>query len=526
MKIGRLVLLTVFCLTASVIFLQHNISDEGAYSSVMGDMSDLSREEQGSFYGVEMGVAGFLGETEYGPIEPRVVGSYAEYEKLYGGYTGRSFLSYSVRCFFENGGEKLYIARVISGTATKAKVKPTSGKKPAITIEARYGGDSGNRIAVKISAGTDTTEEAPTIKLEVYWFNYQSYSAAKGKPNPSEANLYEVYDNVSLQDSSPFNFKNYVNSRSDFILINLEEGDVGIIPDAKDKLIWCTGGTDGEAPVLTDYVGHDGLDGNSASGLSALGKINILSTLYAPESYAIEGLDHEMIAQCESLGDRTVIIDTAFASPTANPWHTHESSYAACYTPWLAVEGVKGKAIMVPPGGAIAGTYAKNDVLNGPNQSPINLALQGVNSIERHLSQQEQDALSIRRINPIILNKNVGNVACGGMTLSALDDEFKTINLRRYTNYLRDSISEGLGWATGLTWDEELQSRIKTSIEKFLYQQWKRGALFGKYQKDTFTVDVNQIIITQNGYSKPIISIDLNVALVKPNQFIKIKINK
>ncbi|HPL99940.1 MAG TPA: hypothetical protein PLS45_08655, partial [Bacillota bacterium] len=78
--------------------------------------------------GVEASVSGFLGETERGPAEPRLVTSWDEYSMLYGGNKNTSsYLPHSVRGFFENGGKKLYVARVIDSGAASAAVKLVAG---------------------------------------------------------------------------------------------------------------------------------------------------------------------------------------------------------------------------------------------------------------------------------------------------------------------------------------------------------------------------------------------------------------
>src|SRR6476620_6397266 len=73
--------------------------------------------------GVATSTAGFLGEAERGPIEPRLVTSYAEYQRWFGGVfdTGK-FLPDAVRGFFENGGRRLFVCRLVGDQATSSQV--------------------------------------------------------------------------------------------------------------------------------------------------------------------------------------------------------------------------------------------------------------------------------------------------------------------------------------------------------------------------------------------------------------------
>ena len=73
--------------------------------------------------GVPTSTAAFLGETERGSLTPSLVTSYKDYARLFGGvYDPEKFMPYAVNGFFENGGKRLYIARVVGGGAIAAKL--------------------------------------------------------------------------------------------------------------------------------------------------------------------------------------------------------------------------------------------------------------------------------------------------------------------------------------------------------------------------------------------------------------------
>src|SRR5215469_17069035 len=82
-----------------------------------------------SIEGVPTSTTGFAGLAHYGPVQyvdgpratqPRLVTSYAEFERVYGGLDplgdGLSqrlpYLAHGARAFFLNGGSRLYISRV------------------------------------------------------------------------------------------------------------------------------------------------------------------------------------------------------------------------------------------------------------------------------------------------------------------------------------------------------------------------------------------------------------------------------
>ena len=79
--------------------------------------------------GVSTSTTGFAGPTERGPTRPRLVTSWQDYARWFGGYIDRApfnaapfamtdyALPYAVRGFFDNGGQRLFVARVTGATS-------------------------------------------------------------------------------------------------------------------------------------------------------------------------------------------------------------------------------------------------------------------------------------------------------------------------------------------------------------------------------------------------------------------------
>src|SRR4051812_42035850 len=72
--------------------------------------------------GVPTSTAAFLGAAERGPVTPRLVTSYKEYFRYFGGVFGaNNFLPYAVSGFFENGGKRMFACRLVGENATAAQ---------------------------------------------------------------------------------------------------------------------------------------------------------------------------------------------------------------------------------------------------------------------------------------------------------------------------------------------------------------------------------------------------------------------
>jgi len=69
--------------------------------------------------------AGMVGVTQWGPEEglPELITSFAEYRAKFGGFLDEEkwgnarFLPYAVQGFFQNGGQRVYIKRVLGNCA-------------------------------------------------------------------------------------------------------------------------------------------------------------------------------------------------------------------------------------------------------------------------------------------------------------------------------------------------------------------------------------------------------------------------
>jgi hypothetical protein len=104
--------------------------------------------------GVSTSTAGFVGPARFGPTtgEPELLTSFTAFERYYGGLDPLdhgedeprpNFLAHAVRAFFEEGGRRLYVARIVGAGAAHAETEP--GSLPgAVGLRARFPGVAGN----------------------------------------------------------------------------------------------------------------------------------------------------------------------------------------------------------------------------------------------------------------------------------------------------------------------------------------------------------------------------------------------
>lgn len=112
----------------------------------------------------------------------------------------------------------------------------------------------------------------------------------------------------------------------------------------------------------------------------------------------------------------------------------------------------------------------------------------------------------------------------GARTLAGNDNEWKYINVRRFANFVEESVEKAIGTFVFEPNDANTWAKVRTMIENFLINQWRDGALMGAKPEHAFnvavglgkTMSVDDIL---NGY----MVIEVHLAIVRPAEFIVMK---
>jgi hypothetical protein len=163
-------------------------------------------------------VAGFVGIAERGPVDvPTPVQSWRQFQAYFGDFTGRGFLAYTVRAFFENGGRRCWVVRVTSddpvgGAAVASTLFREAPSMPGDTpgpplwkVEAYSPGVWGNTLVTLLqethraqseSKPTFSTPEATAVKAIGAFRRAMLVRVRQGKLPP----VYKVISSVDPID--------------------------------------------------------------------------------------------------------------------------------------------------------------------------------------------------------------------------------------------------------------------------------------------------------------------------------------
>lgn len=112
-----------------------------------------------------------------------------------------------------------------------------------------------------------------------------------------------------------------------------------------------------------------------------------------------------------------------------------------------------------------------------------------------------------------------GSLIWGARTTSQ-DPEWKYINIRRYLIYLKKTIDQGLQWVVFEPNGEVLWAQVRQSVENFLFNEYRSGALQGSSPTQAYFVRCEASTMTQDDPDNGRLICLVGVAALHPAEFI------
>ncbi len=491
--------------------------------------------------GVGTSVAAFVGLAPTGPLNrPTLVTNWSQYVAAFGEFTDGYYLAHSVYGFFNNGGSAAYVVRVGGAAAgegqdaeTAAAATGSAGEVVApgpaaelgtFTVRALAAGRTG-ALSVEVA---DAQGEGPAERFRLLVKDGDK--------------TVETFD-VSAKKQGRSYVVTQVNERSK--LIGVEEAAPAAQlarPDNQTVALAAPVPVPAALPVEQASGGHpgpaeylgDSADRTGFGGLEAVDEISMVAVPDLMAAYQNGAIDLEavkavqlgLIAHCELMGDRVAVIDPppGLNARDVRVWRQetagYDSKYAALYYPWIKVfDPATGQARTVPPSGHVAGIWARNDFERGVHKAPANEVVRGAVDLENQITRGEQDLLNPIGVNCIRSFPGRGIRVWGARTLAS-DPAWRYINIRRYFNYLEESILIGTQWVVFEPNDQALWARIRRNVSAFLVNEWRNGALFGSRPEEAFYVKCDAESNPQESVDLGRVVCEIGIAPVKPAEFV------
>lgn len=181
------------------------------------------------------------------------------------------------------------------------------------------------------------------------------------------------------------------------------------------------------------------------------------------------------------------------------------------------------------PCGAVAGIYASVDRDRGVWKAPANVSVSLTKAPTISVTSAEQEDLNVdattgKSINAIRAFHGKGNIVWGARTLAGNDNEWRYVPVRRFFNFMEESIKKATEFVVFEPNSKPTWVRTKGMIDNFLSQLWREGALAGAKPEHAFFVKVGLgETMTALDILEGRMNIEIGVAAVRPAEFIILK---
>ena len=190
---------------------------------------------------------------------------------------------------------------------------------------------------------------------------------------------------------------------------------------------------------------------------------------------------------------------------------------------------LKNKLTTLPPSGAMAGLYCKTDNEKGVWKAPANISVSAVSGVAQLFSNSDLgdlnvDAVAGKSINVIRPITGYGTMVMGARTLSGNDSEWRYIPVRRLFIFIEENLKKSTAWAVFEPNDRLLWLKVRSQIENYLFELWRRGALAGAKPEHSYQVNcgLNSTMTAQDVLEGKLL-IEIKLAAVRPAEFIVLK---
>jgi hypothetical protein len=436
----------------------------------------------------------FIGRALRGPVNrPVAVHSFADYQQVFGGLWQPSPLSYAVEHFFEQGGRRAIIVRVVNGAAPVSISLRCD--QQMLTLEALA---PGTREFLRASVDYDNIAAADEERFNLVVQRVRA-------PGSERIEAQETYRGVSVDPESP---RFVVNVLLESLLVRVrgavprQRPDRTLMPGTNLPIGYVHSSPNGDdGKPLTDYD----VIGSAArsTGLFALQHVEDLAFVYIPPlSRAHDiGVSTMLVAAKFCRERRAMLIVDPPASWESATHAVHalreldfRSDNAVMFYPRItAMDRLRGRQEIFANGGAVAGLLSRaGDALSAaiavrePEpllRGGVRLATQ-INAAERwKLAAHGANVLQTVR-SPDPERPTLRTLACGAS--ASTDGSY--LSQQRFALFVIDAIARGTRWSVIAPRDRSSWGRLSRQIRSFFLELRGAGAFASISEHQAFLI--------------------------------------
>jgi phage tail sheath protein FI len=434
---------------------------------------------------VSTSVAAFVGRTLKGPVNrPVAISSFSDFQHIFGGLWQPAPVSYAVDHFFENGGRRAFVVRVVN-----------SARPPTLTLPAGpsrirlIGVNPGSREYLRASVDYDGIPEKEADSFNLVLQRVRSAGSELIEDQ-------EIFRRLSvLASSDRFITNALLESHLARVQgpVPVERPQRSAMGGSRSAIGYAVSNPDGDdgAP-LTDYdVIGSAVDSTGMFALKGSTAFNLLCIPPLAREHDV-GLSTLLVA-AKFCRERHAILLVDPPSTWISPrtavdalrnW-PFRSDNAVMYFPRVqSFDRLRGRAETFASCGAAAGMIARSD-----EASPVWSATEPEESFLRPglrpaavVSDQERSRLSKAGVNTLVSSRSNVRQGLSPRTLAAGSSgasDWKYLSARRLALFVASSIEQGTRWVLlepniPSTWE-----RARSLVDTFLEALAEQGAFVG-----------------------------------------------
>jgi phage tail sheath protein FI len=495
--------------------------------------------------GVATSITAFIGSAPRGPVnEATTINNFGDYERIFGGLSLNSPMSYAVRDFYLNGGSQAVIVRLANGGHASTITLPTGTPGDELILEAASVGKWGDALSAHVDHDAKDPNDSKLFNLTILEKN----GATEKFLNVSVDAANARYLPRVLQHSSALVRVKKVGGQDQVSSIRpAKTFAIASPPTSPPKLI--------PNPVAADGTGNDGsalgplqftASREAKTGLYALENVDLFNLLCIPPYTGTGDVELNVLSEAEAYcRERRALL---LVDPPSG-WTTKATAKSEFLRdPAVVPVPSKNAALFFPrlrqanplrdnqieefvPCGAVAGIFARTDATRGVWKAPAGqeATLLGVPQLSVALTDDENGELNPLGVNCLRSFPIIGRVVWGARTLEGADrlaSEWKYIPVRRTALFIEESLYRGTQWVVFEPNDEPLWAQIRLNVGAFMHTLFRQGAFQGRTPREAYLVKCDKETTTQTDINLGIVNILVGFAPLKPAEFVIIKIQQ
>lgn len=476
---------------------------------------------------VASAITAFVGRTLRGPVNvPVTLGSFADFQQLFGGLWQPSPLSYAVEQFFEHGGRQAVIVRIVNG-GTPPTLSLPCGKDMLTLAALSPGSREFLRAAVDYDNIGDNEEDRFNLVIQ-----------RLRAPGSERIDAQEIFRGLSTSPAAA-RFVSFALLESQLVRVR------GRVPAGRPDAT----SNQGRGGQAAGYIGSnpDGSDGVPVTDYDVIGSAGQGTGLFA-----LNGVPHldfvhiPPLARDEDIGPSSLVVAARYCrerrallivDPPAS-WTSVEEALAgqrelnfssadACmfFPRLLNSDRLRGTAEVFGNGGAVAGMLARAE-----EQRPVweskapepELLLRPGTRLACNVTVSDRWRLAANGINALQPIRTAGPLRLVPRTLaggSHAAADWGYIAARRFGLFILNSIERGTRWIVMQHADPEAWRRVRRQVSLFLRELEADEAFPGALPGKAYFVITDERVNTETEAILGQVSILVGFAASRPGEY-------